>query len=415
MQPKIYTSNQHGIDPTLIDSDALFVLEKLRNAGFIAYLVGGSVRDLLINKRPKDFDISTSARPEQVKALFQRKCILIGRRFRLAHIRFGHKIIEVATFRRGDNDDELIIRDNEWGTPEEDVLRRDFTMNGLFYDSSNHTIIDYVGGSEDIQKGIIRTIGEAEVRFRQDPVRMLRLLKFQARFDFTIDLKTNEALTSCAQEILKSSQARLLEELFRMLESGSSAAFFELLATRGFLALLLPNLMRVLYTQEGKKIFHYLHCVDEIYRHKGQNTLDRSTLSACFIFPVLDHVIQEYILQHKAIPHIGEISVIASSLVKELLVHEMSHFPRRIASLIISILVSQYRITPLLKKKHIPERTIRHKDFQLALKFLKIRALVDENLVDTYQSVRNQYQSLKTHPHHKSSPPSHSKKLSHPR
>lgn len=412
MQPKIYTSSQHGIDPTLIDEDALFVLEKLRNAGFTAYLVGGSVRDLLIKRRPKDFDISTSARPEQVKALFQRKCILIGRRFRLAHLRFGHKIIEVATFRRGDNDDELITRDNEWGSPEEDVLRRDFTMNGLFYDSSNHTIIDYVGGSEDIQKRIIRSIGDAEVRFKQDPVRMLRLLKFQARFGFIIDSHTDEALTSCAQEILKSSQARLLEELFRMLESGSSAAFFELLATRGLMALLLPNLMRVFYTQEGKKIFHYLHCVDEIYKHKGINTLDRPTLSACFIFPILEHVIKEYILQHNMIPHIGEISLMASSLVKELLVHEISHFPRRIASLIISVLVSQYRITPLSKKKHIPERLIRHKDFQSALKFLKIRALVDKDLVEIYQSVRNQYQSFKAHPHRKNFTP-HSRKISH--
>ncbi len=144
MQPKTYRAKEHGLDPSLIDLDALYVLEKLRQAGFIAYLVGGSVRDLILRKNPKDFDISTSARPEQIKTIFQRQCLLIGRRFRLAHIRFGHKIIEVSTFRTGENDSDLIVQDNEWGTPEQDVLRRDFTMNGLFYDSADHSIIDYV-------------------------------------------------------------------------------------------------------------------------------------------------------------------------------------------------------------------------------------------------------------------------------
>ncbi|MFI5344679.1 MAG: hypothetical protein ACHQUC_10735 [Chlamydiales bacterium] len=187
MLPKIYFTTEHGIDPALIDRDALYVLEKLRQAGFVAYLVGGSVRDLLIKRRPKDFDISTSARPEQVKVVFQRQCILIGRRFRLAHIRFGHKIIEVATFRAGENDSDLITQNNVWGTAEQDVMRRDFTINGLFYDSSNHSIIDYVDGWEDVQKNLLRTIGDPKVRFKQDPVRLIRLLKFQARSNFKID------------------------------------------------------------------------------------------------------------------------------------------------------------------------------------------------------------------------------------
>lgn len=410
MQPKIYTSDQHGIDPALIDTDALFVLEKLREAGFIAYLVGGSVRDLLIKHRPKDYDISTSARPEQVKAVFQRKCILIGRRFRLAHVRFGHKIIEVATFRRGENDDGLIIRDNEWGSPEEDVLRRDFTINGLFYDTANHTVIDYVDGSEDVQKRVLRTIGEAEVRFKQDPVRMLRLIKFQARFGFAIDPQTLQALSTCRLEILKSSQARILEELFRMLESGASSPFFELLATQGFLSILLPHLMKALCTKEGKKVFHYLSCVDTLFHHKGKNTLDRSTLSACFIFPLLERAVEKYSTCHGKPPHISDIALISATLVKELFVHSFPHFPRRISSLITSILVTQYRITPPSTKKHFPERFLRHKDFDLALKFLKIRALVNEHLVETYQTIRDQYHALKTHPHRKSAPP-HKKHL----
>ena len=176
MQRIVYSTNDHQIDYNLIDPDALLVMQRLQEAGFTAYLVGGGVRDLLLKKIPKDFDISTSALPEEIKKLFPRNCILIGRRFRLADVRFGHKIIEVSTFRSGDNEGgSLIVHDNEWGTPEEDVLRRDFTINGLFYDPSNHTVIDYVGGWNDIQKKVLRTIGNAHYRFRQDPVRMIRL------------------------------------------------------------------------------------------------------------------------------------------------------------------------------------------------------------------------------------------------
>ena len=182
MQPKIYSIDEHRLPHEKIDDQAYYVIMKLRNNGHKAYLVGGGVRDLLINVRPKDFDISTSATPEEVKKCF-RNCILIGRRFRLAHVRFGKKIIEVATFRAGETENiDLIVRDNIWGTEEEDVLRRDFTINGLFYDPENHTIIDYVNGYEDIEKKIIRTIGNPSVRFKQDPVRMIRLLKFYARF-----------------------------------------------------------------------------------------------------------------------------------------------------------------------------------------------------------------------------------------
>ena len=152
MQQKTYSKDLHKLDIRQVDKEALYVLEKLTASGYEAYLVGGGVRDLLLNKKPKDYDISTSAEPEQIKKLF-RNCILIGRRFRLAHIRFGKKIIEASTFRSGDPDnDALIVRDNDWGSSEEDVLRRDFTINGLFYDPAKETVIDYVGGFEDLEK-----------------------------------------------------------------------------------------------------------------------------------------------------------------------------------------------------------------------------------------------------------------------
>lgn len=414
MQPKIYTAKEHCIDSALIDPDALYVLKKLQEAGFIAYLVGGSVRDLLIKKAPKDFDISTSARPEQIKALFQRRCILIGRRFRLAHVRFGHKIIEVSTFRTGENSQELILQDNEWGTPEEDVLRRDFTINGLYYDPSNNTVIDYVGGWEDIQKNVLRAIGIPEIRFKQDPVRLLRLLKFQARFGFNIDPLAEEAVATCRQEITKSSPARILEEFLRMLESGYSAKFLQLLAKHGFLSLLFPSLSNFMRTAHGKIVFHYLASADQVYHHKaGKNLLERSVLTSSLLFPLLEKEIDRQFLSKKHVPHIGEITLLASSLIKEMLIKTFSHFPRRITSTMVSILVAQYRLTPLSGKRHYRERMFRHKEFELALKFFKLRALVDEKLVDNYTSIRNQYrQFLRQHErkHHPTPHTHHPKK-----
>lgn len=405
MKPKVYDIKSQGIDPSVLDPDALYILERLRNAGFTAYLVGGSVRDLLTKKIPKDFDISTSARPEQIKSIFNRQCILIGRRFRLAHIRFGRKIIEVSTFRSGESGDELILHDNEWGTPEEDVLRRDFTINGLFYDSSNQTIIDYVGGWEDIQNGILRSIGHSETRFKQDPVRLLRLIKFRARFNFAIDPTTEEAIHLCREEIVKSSPARILEEILRMLESGAAAPFLRLLAHYGFLTLLFPPLASILNSSQGKLIYRYLACADQLHQHKGKNVLERPVLASCLIFPILEKEIEKEYLSKKKSPHIGEITILASTIIRDVLIKSFSHFPRRLSSSMISILVSQYRLTPLSGKRHYKEKMFRQKEFDQALKFFKLRALINEKLVDPYTSIRNQYRNYIRHGERKHHPP----------
>lgn len=413
MQPKIFFTQDHGIDPSQIDPDAIYILNKLRQSGFIAYLVGGSVRDLLVKKAPKDFDISTSARPEQIKGIFHRQCILIGRRFRLAHIRFGRKIFEVSTFRSGENLDQLILQDNAWGTPEEDVLRRDFTINGLYYDASNNSVIDYVGGWEDIKKGILRTIGHPETRFKQDPVRLLRLLKFIARFGFEIDQATADAILTCQNEILKSSPARILEEFLRMLESGAAARFLRLLAHYGFLNILFPQLAKFIKTHKGKIIYHYLECADQLYHHKGKNVLDRPLLTSCLIYPILEKELEKKYLSKNHIPHIGEITLLTSNIIKEVLISSFSHFPRRISSTMIAILVGQYRITPLSGKRHYRERMFRNKEFDLSLKFLKIRALVDEKLVDTYLSIRNQYRQFIHHGDHRRHHPAPHQEVTH--
>ena len=392
MQPKKYLADQHGIDTSLIDKDAIFIITRLKEAGHLAYLVGGGVRDLLNKRKPKDFDISTSAKPEEIKKIFQRQCLLIGRRFRLAHIRMGNKIFEVATFRAGENEDELIVHDNEWGNPENDVLRRDFTINGLFYDASENCVIDYVGGWEDIQKKTLRCIGNPEVRFKQDPVRMIRLLKFRARFGFEIDVETKQALLNCRKEIIKSSAARVLEELLRMLESGYSVPFLSLMNESGLLNLLIPVLSSSLKGPLGSKVYDFLKVADKLQGKNDKHPIDRAILTSCLLFPFLENAIAKWNSEEQSHPHIGDIMVMTSSMIKEVIASAFSHFPKRISTLMIFILSMQYRLTPLSGKRHFKPKLMQNKEFDLALHFLKIRAILDEKLTEDYFAWKRLYE-----------------------
>jgi len=209
------------------------VVRKLLAAGHEAYLVGGCVRDLYVKRRPKDFDVATSATPEEIHRLF-RNSRVIGRRFKLVHVYFGPKVIETSTFRtapsqQDDEDDPLITHDNEWGSVEDDARRRDFTINALFYDVETGKVVDFVDGMDDLDAGVIRTVGVPELRFREDPVRMIRAIKFAARLDFQIEDETWKALLDVAPDIVKCSRARVLEELYKLLRGGSSRKSFELM------------------------------------------------------------------------------------------------------------------------------------------------------------------------------------------
>lgn len=406
MQPKIYPASDHEIDFNLIDADALWVVRRLREAGFEAYIVGGSIRDMLAKRVPKDFDISTSALPEQIRELFGRRCILIGKRFRLAHIRFGHhKFIEVSTFRSGENEGDLIVRDNQWGNAEEDVARRDFTINGLFYDPEAHTVIDYVGGWTDAHNKLLRTIGDPLVRFRQDPVRMIRLLKFQARFDFNIDEKSKNALDECRDEITKSSPARILEEMLRMLESGYSAKFFQHLESWGFLELIFPSLTHFLKRDESKKIYRYLEIADTMNLQNEGKTLDRAILASCLLYPVLEKEIESQYLKKNEVPHIGDILMTTNALISAFVTTSFSHFPRRLSTTMGFILSNQYRLTPVSGKRHPKHKLMKNKEFGLSLRFLKIRALLDGALMDHYSSWNEMYHQGER-PARKGPPPS---------
>ena len=252
MEPSILERSQHPISRRDIDANVLKVLYRLISADHLAYLVGGSVRDLMMERRPKDFDVATSAHPHEVRELF-RNSRLIGRRFRLVHVFFGRQNIEVATFRRrseelAEGDDPMIHHDNTFGTPEEDAFRRDFTVNTLFYDARTFNVIDYTGGVADLRARLIRTVGEPEIRMREDPVRMIRAVRFAAKLDFEIERATREAIERHCGDLAKASVPRLVEEIFRTLGQSEAAHALVLMEQLGLLEVLLPILSRHLST-----------------------------------------------------------------------------------------------------------------------------------------------------------------------
>lgn len=381
MQPKRYALEHHRIPPDKIDTHAFYVIQKLRQAGHKAYLVGGGVRDLLLNHPPKDFDVSTSAKPEEIRAIF-RNAILIGRRFRLAHIRFGKKIIEVSTFRAGETGaPDLIVRDNIWGSEEEDVLRRDFTINGLFYDPETQEVIDYVDGYPDLEKKVLRTIGEPEVRFAQDPVRMIRLIKFCARFNLNIERPTFEALLNCKEMILKSSSVRILEELLRMLESGAAKPFFHLLAEYGMLQQLLPEISHYLTSQPKNPLLSLLEEIDSEVKKKPPEPIDRALLLSALIYPIFHDFIH---LQSKERHlHLGQIAE-ASHHVIDCIFSPFFALPRRIRAIVSFLLTSQMRLVPMDGQMPRRARPPRDPFFPMALYLLKIRSSVQSDLLPFY-------------------------------
>lgn len=382
MNPTIYQKSEHKLDKNHADPDALKVVQVLQEAGHVAYMVGGSVRDLLLQHSPKDYDISTSARPEEIKEIFRSQCLLIGRRFRLAHIRVNRKIFEVSTFRAGNTEsDQLIVRDNEWGTPEQDVLRRDFTINGLFYDPSTETIIDFVGGYHDLQQKYLRTIGQPYLRFKQDPVRMIRLLKFQARLNFEIDPDVKIALAECSSEILKSSQARIFEEILRMLESGAAEPFIDLMHEHRFLELLTPALAQFLTLPEGEDILDLLFEVD--LRAKDVS-FDRALLLSCLAFPFLQKHLQVHFLDRDKIPHLGEIHQEVHNAISNVF-KPFFLIPRKLRMKMASIMTTQFRMTPFHKQTARRPRIPRDPDFPCALEFLNLRATLEPALKNIWE------------------------------
>ena len=302
--PVVVPRAEHAISRKQIDPDALKVLYRLHQNNFAAYLVGGSVRDLLLGRRPKDFDIGTDAHPYQVKRLFK-NCWIIGRRFRLAHVRFGPKTIEVATFRRqltaaelaipeephdgiplehAGHHDRMLHRDNTFGTPEEDAFRRDFTVNALFYDIADFSIIDFTGGLRDLDECVIRCIGDPTERFQEDPVRMIRAVSMASRLDFTIDPPIDAAIAAHRGELARSAPARLVEEIYKLLRAGSAEKAFRMLAERRLLEPIAPELQK----RASEGLWRSLAALDTYRRQFDETpeTLTNAVLLGTLLVPV---------------------------------------------------------------------------------------------------------------------------------
>lgn len=310
MEPHITARPDHCISRKQISPSALRVLYGLKDAGYDAYLAGGGVRDLLLGRTPKDFDVATNATPEEVRKVF-RNCRLIGRRFRLAHVYFREEIIEVSTFRAlnppadaapAGNDsfaerDGLVLRDNVFGSPEEDALRRDFTVNALFYNIADFSVIDYVNGRRDLDARLLRVIGDPETRFTEDPVRMLRAVRFAASLDFEIESSARKAIQSHAYRLEDCSSSRLYEEMQKLCACGQSARVFALSCELDLFEHLFPELGTWLKAPDGEGASHWLQrSFEQIDRWRAAGI----RLDPALVFALLFGEYHEWVADHLA-------------------------------------------------------------------------------------------------------------------
>ncbi len=361
---KRLSRSEHSISRKQIDESTLKVLYRLHRHGYKAYLVGGCVRDLLLERTPKDFDVGTDATPQQVKKLF-RNCFLVGRRFRLAHIRFGkNTVIEVATFRRHPRPEELpenpaehsTFIQNQFGTPEEDASRRDFTINALFYDIGDFSVIDHVGGLQDLKKRQLRIIGDPRVRFEEDPVRMLRALEFRTRLDFKLDAQTLDAIETKAPLIALAAAARIREEILDLFRLGIGA---DVLHQASSLGLMEPMMAGY---QPGGTTFRLLSLLNEQFKKTGK--VDEAMILASLF---IDHFWQKCPV--KAALPINEVLQSASQLLTPYSAHfHLAHGLRHQAR---EMLVGCYRFARGLGHRG-QKRFLHHPATPKALEFFRL-------------------------------------------
>lgn len=377
--PKILPRSDHPISRKLLSPSTLKVLYRLHRAGFIAYLVGGAVRDLMIGRTPKDFDVGTNARPQQVRQLF-RNARVIGRRFRIARVQFGEEIIEVSTFRRclvveepdGEETSDVLAPEatgeDEYGTPEEDAFRRDFTVNGLFYNIADFTVIDFVGGLEDLQRRTIRSIGPPAERFLEDPVRMMRAVEYAVRLGFSLEPQTAAAIRGLFREIRRASAARLAYELTESLKSGYAAGIFSGLWGFGLLSEVLPFVASY-DPQQQELLFRLLAQADAVQR---QRKLSEEALLALLVWPWLAKPLAEAAAGSVPWSHLeSEIKARVGEMAQLL---AFSHYRGHLV---------RYGLLYLARLHHEPRsarkavRLVRHEAFPVAMDLLAVQAVTD--------------------------------------
>ncbi|MBI3899867.1 MAG: polynucleotide adenylyltransferase PcnB [Gammaproteobacteria bacterium] len=370
-EPLIIPRAEHSISRALVSENALKVLNRLKEAGYASLLVGGCVRDLLLGREPKDFDVVTDASPEDVKKVFH-SARLIGRRFRLAHVRFGREIIEVATFRAAPPVGvDLEVHDhNVFGTQEEDARRRDFTVNALYYNIRDFTVMDYVGGVEDLQRGLLRIIGDPVIRFREDPVRMLRAVRFAAKLGFRIDDATAAPIHELGAQLLTVPPARMFEEILKLFQGGYALATFELLRNYGLFRYLFPMTDKALEREQNN---FPLTLLPQALTNTDARIAEDKPVTPAFLFAAL---LWEPVRQRAAAREAqGMRSSEALERAAEEILHEqLKHImiPKRFSVPMREIWSMQSRLERRSGQQAF--RMLEHKRFRAAYDFLVLRA-----------------------------------------
>lgn len=376
IEPGIIPRQEHNISRADISDNALKVLYRLKNAGYKAYMVGGGVRDLLLGHKPKDFDVVTDARPEQIRELF-RNCRLIGRRFRLAHVRFGDEIIEVSTFRaahhmaegEGHIEDGRIIRDNVYGDIDDDAWRRDFTVNALFYNIEDFSIVDYVGGLNDIRNGQLRLIGEPVKRYREDPVRMLRAIRFAVKLDFKLHPATEEPIYRLDHLLQDISSSRLFEEFMKLFMSGRALQTYEQLCHYGLFKQLFPEAGQLLEKDidgHADKLFRSVFENTDIRIAEGKPVTPGFLIAALLWQPMV-RLAEDY--KSNGLAEMDAIQLASDAVISRQI--NSIAFPRRFTLMAREIWSLQSRLKNRRGKR--PFRLLSHPRFRAAYDFLLLR------------------------------------------
>lgn len=382
ISPVIIPRADHNISRSRISDSALKVLYRLKGAGYESYLVGGGVRDLLLGREPKDFDIATIARPEEVYALFH-NCRIIGRRFRLAHVQFGREIVEVATFRanravdtvgQSADDHGRILHDNAYGTLEEDAFRRDFSVNALYYDIRDFSVRDYVGGLADLKAGVLRLIGDPEMRYREDPVRMLRAARFSAKLGFRLHPDTEAPMARLAPLLADIPPARLFEEILKLFLNGFGQQSFAYLRQYRLLAYLFPRVDAVLDDAGHDAPYAF---ISKALESTDARVHEAKPVTPAFLFaallwePVRRGASQ---LEQQGMRPAEALRRAADKIISEETAHVS--LPRRFSTPVIEMYQMQPRFLQRQGKR--PERLLAHPRFRAAYDFLVLRAAVGE-------------------------------------
>lgn len=388
---RLITEDQHQISRRYLDDNALKVTYRLQDAGFEGYLVGGCIRDLLLDKKPKDFDVATDAHPEEAAELFRRGR-LIGRRFKLVHVRYGRDLIEVATFRASHDsqpengegeqgkqcDSGMILRDNVYGTIEEDALRRDFTVNALYYCPKDHCVYDFANGYEDLKKGVLRMIGHPESRYKEDPVRMLRAARFAAKLDFTIDPASESPIRPLAPMLKRIAPARLFDEALKLLQSGHAVQSYQQLQRLELFEPLFPQVQELL--QRPNLDVPLTALIENALKNTDRRLAQRKSVTPAFLFAAIlwypTQLLMQKLIREQKMPPLPALHEAANQVLASQV--RSTAIPRRFSTPIREIWEMQLRLPR--RQGHRAHRLMEMPRFRAAYDLLLLRENSGEKL-----------------------------------